>query len=113
MGDEELRKIRVRMRAKELLRESSLPPNMAEREKILELRKKEELKKAKEAAKKKPVKKQRPRSAHAHTVPDYDLLYKEFQKELSRRKMVTEATVLQPFELETERIRRTQEKIRR
>merc|ERR1712126_136361 len=29
--DEELRKIRVRMRAKELLRESSLPPNMAER----------------------------------------------------------------------------------
>ena len=34
--EEELRKIRVRMRAKETLREASLPPNMVERERLLE-----------------------------------------------------------------------------
>ncbi|XP_005111756.3 protein FAM161A [Aplysia californica] len=106
MEDEELRKIRVRMRAKELLRESSLPPNMAAREKLKEQQKKEEARKAK----KNGMKKQRPRSAHV--VPDYDLLYREFQKELARRKTMREGTVVEPFELETARIRQSsQEKI--
>ncbi|KAI8784547.1 protein FAM161A [Biomphalaria glabrata] len=97
LEEEELRKIRVRMRAKELLHEAALPPSMAEREKLKEIEKQEKAKQIKMAAKKKSVR-------YAHNIPDYDALYKDFQKELSRRKATKEGTVVEPFNFETERV---------
>ena len=109
--EEELRKIRVRMRAKETLRESSLPPNMAERERYKEQKRIEDAKKVKKASA--STKKRRPKSAQ-HAVPDYDLLYREFHKELARRKTIKEGTVIQPFEIEPGRTRQSvQEKVKR
>ncbi|KAH9496128.1 hypothetical protein Btru_012128 [Bulinus truncatus] len=105
LEEEELRKIRVRMRAKELLHEASLPPSMAEREKLKEQEKQEMVKHAKLSNKKKQIR-------YAHSVPDYDALYKEFQKELSRRKAIKEGTVVEPFNLETERIHSHRERIK-
>ena len=109
--EEELRKIRIKMRSKELLREASLPPNMEAREKLKEQERKEKVKKARQATKVR----QRVKSAYrnAHVVPDYDMLYREFQKELARRKSAKEGTVVEPFELETDRIRSNRDKIKR
>lgn len=107
LEDEELRKIRIKMRSKELLRESSLPPNMAAREQLKEQERKEKARKAKSAQKQK----QRPRSAHA--VPDYDALYREFQKEMARSKVLKEGTAVEPFDLETNHLRSSRDRIRR
>ncbi|GFS04802.1 protein FAM161A-like [Elysia marginata] len=109
--EEELRKIRIKMRSKELLREASLPPNMEAREKLKEQERKEKARKAKQANKVR----QRVKSAYknAHVVPDYDMLYREFQKELARRKSAREGTVVEPFDLETDRIRSNRHKIRK
>ena len=109
--EEELRKIRIKMRSKELLREAALPPNMEAREKLKEQERKEKARKAKQATKMR----QRVKSAYknAHIVPDYDMLYREFQKELARRKSSREGTVVEPFNLETDRINSHKDKIRR
>ncbi|GFN83094.1 protein fam161a-like [Plakobranchus ocellatus] len=109
--EEELRKIRIKMRSKELLREASLPPNMEAREKLKEQERKEKLRKAKQAAKVR----QRVKSVYrnAHVVPDYDMLYREFQKELARRKSAREGTVVEPFDLETDKIRTSRDRIQR
>ncbi|BFZ06957.1 hypothetical protein BsWGS_09996 [Bradybaena similaris] len=106
LEEEELRKIRVRMRSKELLKESSLPPNMAARERLKELERKEKIKKAKLT-----TKKQRSRSSYG--VPDYDSLYKEFKKELERRRLIQTGTFVEPFILETEKINSNKDKIRK
>ncbi|RUS73601.1 hypothetical protein EGW08_018644 [Elysia chlorotica] len=109
--EEELRKIRIKMRSKELLREASLPPNMEAREKLKEQERKEKAKKARQVTKTR----QRVKSSYrnAHVVPDYDMLYREFQKELARRKSAREGTVVEPFDLETNRIRSNRDKIKR
>ncbi|CAL1529406.1 unnamed protein product [Lymnaea stagnalis] len=107
LEEEELRKIRVKMRSKELLYEASLPPSMAAREKLKEQERKEKAHQAKLSAKKKH------RSKNMHIVPDYDALYSEFQKGLARRKSMKEGTITEPFDLETERIRSSHDKIRR
>lgn len=106
MEEEELRKIRVRMRSKELLRESSLPPNMAARERLKELERKEKIKKAKLTTKKQ-------RSRSIYSVPDYDSLYKEFKKELERRRLIQTGTLVEPFILETDKINSNKDKIRK
>ncbi|XP_059157241.1 protein FAM161A-like [Physella acuta] len=104
MAEEELRKIRVKMRSKELLNEASLPPNMAAREKLKEQARVEKARQAKLAKKKQ-------RLRRSHSVPNYDLLYNEFQNELSKRKSVREGTVIKPFDLKTELIQSNRERI--
>ena len=98
MEEEEYRKIRIKMRAEELMHKAALPPNMSARERLKEqkereLKLKNKKKRANSAA--------RPRINH--DVPNYDALYRQFQKELQRRKGMKEATISQPFRLETER----------
>ncbi|KAK3094026.1 hypothetical protein FSP39_023139 [Pinctada imbricata] len=101
--EEEYRKIRIKLRAEELLRKSSLPENMEARERAKELYSKEKSMKSK--------KKGRSKTKINHEVPDYDELYRHFQKELLRRKQERESTVVQPFNLNTEKISSRKEKI--
>lgn len=106
LEEEELRKIRIKMRSRELIHESSLPPSMAEREKLKEQERKEKARLAKLK-----IKKSRPRNAH--DIPNYDALYNEFKKELARRRAIREGTVTEPFHLMTKHIPSNKDKIRK
>ncbi|KAK3595558.1 hypothetical protein CHS0354_021669 [Potamilus streckersoni] len=103
LEEEEYRQIRVKMRAEELLRSASLPPNMAARQNAIEQKLKEKAMKGK--------KKSRHRPKINGEVPDYDALYRQFQKELMRRKHEKEATVTEPFNLYTNRIPSKKDKV--
>ncbi|KAL3873134.1 hypothetical protein ACJMK2_036288 [Sinanodonta woodiana] len=103
LEEEEYRQIRVKMRAEELLRSASLPPNMAARQNATEQKLKEKAMKGK--------KKSRHRPKVNNNVPDYDALYRQFQKELMRRKHEKEATVTEPFNLYTNRIPSKKDKV--
>jgi protein FAM161A len=102
LEEEEYRKIRMRMRAKELLRSSSLPPTMKmkgkeyteghERRRIFEER-------AKRAG---FTVEHRFRPRINSTIPDFDKQYDRFMRELSQRKQMHESTtVCRPFNLRT------------
>lgn len=103
LEEEEYRKIRMKMRSEDLLKSASLPPNMAAMEKAKEL-------KAKEKSIKKK-KKHYSKTKVNHEVPDYDDLYLQFQKELARRKNERDGTVVKPFNLQTNNLRSSREKI--
>ncbi|NWQ77719.1 F161A protein, partial [Columbina picui] len=89
--DELYREIRIRMRAEELLRNSSLPSsrlaltntNKKKRHKCIE---------PKETAKKPKIK---------ASVPDFQQLHQKFQKLLLQQKQVKHLTVCEPFDLRT------------
>ena len=100
LEEEEYRKIRIKMRAEEMLRSSSLPPNMNAREQIKEQKEREQKMKNKRKGK---GTKSATRPRINHEVPNYDALYRQFQQELHRRKGMKESTVAQPFRLETGR----------
>lgn len=91
--EEEYRKIRIKLRAEELYRKARLPENMEMRQKIKEMNNKG----------KKVKSKRKSASSHKvkHEVPDYEELYRHFQKELLRRKQEREGTVVKPFKLST------------
>lgn len=100
MEEEEYRKIRIKMRAQELYRSASLPPNMNAREQMKEQKEREQKMKNKRKGK---GSKTAARLRINHEVPNYDALYRQFQQELQRRKGMRESTIAQPFRLETER----------
>ena len=102
--EEELyRKIRIQMRAEELLRSSSLPPNMSARSYNGKYRSKTFT----------DVKRKScclPTQPKFHptineVVPDFEELHRHFLKEMGQRKMAREATVCKPFKLRTEQSR--------
>lgn len=95
LEDEEYRKIRIKMRAEEMLQASSLPPSMIVQKKV---REKKELVKAKREEK-------GSQTRRIYKVPNYDFLYQNFQKELAQRRKEREGTVVKPFTLETEKLR--------
>jgi len=103
--EEEYRKIRIKMRSKVLLKTANLPPSMEARKQIETERRKERSIKGKKKNNYKPK--------VNHEVPDYDELYRHFQKELARRKREREATVMQPFQLQSTQTRSTKDKILR
>jgi len=102
LEEEEYRNIRKRMRAKELLRSSSLPPSMRLKGKEYTAgrqRHQQYEKRAKEAGLTNEHKFQ-PRINRA--MPDFDEQYERFMQEMSQRKNVQrEATVCKPFNLRT------------
>ncbi|XP_060572223.1 protein FAM161B-like [Ruditapes philippinarum] len=100
MEEEEYRKIRIKMRAEEMLRSASLPPNMNAREQIKEQKEREQKMKNKRKGR---GMKTATRLRINHEVPNYDALYRQFQQELNRRKGMKESTVAEPFRLETGR----------
>jgi len=102
LEEEEYRNIRKRMRAKELLRSSSLPRSMKLKGKDYTYgrqRHEQYEKRAKQAGLTNEHKFQ-PRINR--TLPDFDEQYERFMKEMSERKhMQREATVCKPFNLRT------------
>ncbi|KFM09690.1 Protein FAM161A, partial [Aptenodytes forsteri] len=92
LKEEELyREIRIRMRAEELLRNSS-PPNSRLALKDTSKRKKHKCVEPKETEHKPRIK---------SNVPDFELLHQKFQKRLLQQKQVKHLTVCEPFDLRT------------
>ncbi|XP_051470554.1 protein FAM161A isoform X2 [Apus apus] len=92
LKEEELyREIRIRMRAEEMLRNSSLPnsrlalkdSNKKEKHNCIEPKEREHKPKIKS------------------NVPDFDLLHQKFQEQLLQQKQVKHLTVCEPFDLRT------------
>ncbi|XP_033640265.1 protein FAM161B-like [Asterias rubens] len=112
LEEEEYRKIRIKMRSEEMLRQSALPPNM-------QLRGKEYT----DGKMRLKLYKNREKKAFMTTehkfrpqvngdVPDYDQLYRQFQSDVQMKKREKEPTVVQPFNLRTSRIPAKIDKIR-
>ncbi|XP_064565865.1 protein FAM161A isoform X2 [Zonotrichia leucophrys gambelii] len=100
--EEELcREIRIRMRAEELLRNSSVPNSR------LALKGTNKKKKHRSTEPKQMEHKVRIKSS----VPDFDLLHEKFQKRLLRQKKVKPLTVCEPFDLCTSYIPSKKDKI--
>ncbi|XP_009639833.1 protein FAM161A isoform X1 [Egretta garzetta] len=92
LKEEELyREIRIRMRAEELLRNSSLP-NSRLALKATNKKKKHKCIEPKETEHKPRIK---------SNVPDFELLHQKFQKRLLQQKKVKHLTVCEPFDLRT------------
>ncbi|NXC09841.1 F161A protein, partial [Orthonyx spaldingii] len=92
LKQEELyREIRIRMRAEELLRNSSVPNSR------LALKETHKKKKHKSTERKQMEQKPRIKSS----VPDFELLHEKFQKHLLQQKKVKHLTVCEPFNLRT------------
>ncbi|XP_038072845.1 protein FAM161B-like [Patiria miniata] len=111
LEEEEYRKIRIKMRAEEMLMQSSLPQNMQHRGKEYT-----------DGKMRRNLYKKREKMAFLTTehkfqpqvngeVPDYDELYRQFQQEVQRKKQEKEPTVVQPFNLRTSRIPSKMDKI--
>lgn len=101
LEEEEYRKIRKKMRAKELLRSSSLPPTMKRKGKDYtdgHQRRQQYEERAKQAGLTNEHKFQ-PRINR--TMPNYDEQYERFMQEMSQRKEMRDATVCKPFNLRT------------
>ncbi|NXL74525.1 F161A protein, partial [Leptocoma aspasia] len=100
--EEELcREIRIRMRAEELLRNSSVPNSR------LALKETNKKKKHKSTEPKRTEHKLKTKSS----IPDFELLYEKFQKRLLRQKKVKPLTVCEPFDLCTSYIPSKKDKI--
>ncbi|NXJ92333.1 F161A protein, partial [Corythaixoides concolor] len=92
LKEEELyREIRIRMRAEELLRNSSLPTSRLAL-KDTNKKKKHKCVEPKETEHKPKIK---------SNVPDFELLHQKFQKRLLQQKQVKHLTVCEPFHLRT------------
>ncbi|NWT77794.1 F161A protein, partial [Lanius ludovicianus] len=95
LKEEELyREIRIRMRAEELLRNSSVPNSR------LALKETNKMKKHKSIEPKRTEQKPKIKSS----IPDFELLHKKFQKRLVQQKKVKHLTVCEPFDLRTSSI---------
>ncbi|KAM6279286.1 protein FAM161A isoform 2-T2 [Porphyrio hochstetteri] len=95
LKEEELyREIRIRMRAEELLRNSSLPNSRLALTNVQKKKKHKcpEPKEAEHTLRIKP------------NVPDFELLHQKFQKQLLHRKQTRHLTVCEPFNLRTPHI---------
>ncbi|XP_062345414.1 protein FAM161A [Cinclus cinclus] len=90
------REIRIRMRAEELLRNSSVPNS---RLALKEANEKKKHKSTEHKPKIKPI------------IPDFDLLHEKFQKRLLQQKRVKPLTVCEPFHLFTSYIPSNKDKI--
>ena len=111
LEEEEYRKIRIRMRAEDMLRSSALPGNMQARGKEYtdgKLRQKLQKSREKKAFLTEEHKFHPKVKGH---VPDYDELYRKFQTEVYKKKQSKEPTVVQPFNLRTARIPSKKDKI--
>ncbi|NWW06491.1 F161A protein, partial [Oreocharis arfaki] len=92
LKEEELyREIRIRMRAEELLRNSSVPNSR------LALKETNKKKKHKSTEPKQKEQKSKVKSS----VPDFELLHEKFQKRLLQQKKAKHLTVCEPFDLRT------------
>ncbi|KAI6071630.1 Protein FAM161A [Aix galericulata] len=104
LQEEELyREIRIRMRAEELLRNSSLPTSRLAL-KNTNKKKKHKCTEPKETEHKPKIK---------PDIPNFERLHQKFQKRLLQKKQVKHLTVCEPFDLRTPHIPSNKEKILR
>ncbi|XP_033120988.1 protein FAM161A-like [Anneissia japonica] len=109
--EEEYRKIRIKMRAEELLRQSALPPNMQVKGKEYtdgKMRQKMYKKREKNAF---ITSEHKFRPNINGDVPDYEELHWKFKMKLDKEKQVKEPTVVEPFNLRTARIPSKKDKV--
>jgi len=101
LEEEEYRKIKKRMRAKELLRSSSLPPTMKLKGKnYIDGRQRHQ--QYEERAKRAGLTNEHKFQPRINqTMPDFDDQYERFMQEMSQRKQMQDATVCKPFNLRT------------
>ncbi|XP_039914543.1 protein FAM161A isoform X1 [Hirundo rustica] len=99
--EELYREIRIRMRAEELLRNSSVP-NSRLASKGTNKKKKHKSTEPKQSEHKSKIK---------SSVPDFELLHEKFQKRLLQQKKVKHLTVCEPFDLWTSYIPSKKDKI--
>ncbi len=107
--EEEYRRIRVKMRAEELLANSKLPGSMRSRKYT-----DGELRRRRLEDKQSRAFMTRDHRFHPRInpkVPDYDQLFTDFQKELARRKKANRTTTVEPFYLRTELIPSRKEQV--
>ena len=109
--EEEYRKIRVQMRAEELLQTSSLPPNMTAKGKEYTDGKSRQKLYAKRAKKAGITSEHKFRPRINEDLPDFEEKHRQLQMELSKTKRTKEATVCKPFNLRTERIASKKHKV--
>ncbi len=104
LEEEEYRKIRVQMRAEDMLRKSQLPATMASRRKDYfdeNHHQKQRTDKGKRSRFHNEFKFQPKVNDY---VPDFDELHRDFHKDMARRKSAKEATVCKPFKLRTAQV---------
>ncbi|CAH1792580.1 unnamed protein product [Owenia fusiformis] len=109
--EEEYRKIRVKMRAEEMLRASKLPPNMEARSKEItvgKLRKKLYAERAKKAH---MTTEHKFRPKINPDIPDFEEQHRRMQYDIAYQKQQKEATVCKPFKLRTSQIPSKKDKI--
>jgi len=100
--EEEYRKIRMKMRAKELLRSSSLPPTMKLKGKEYTDGRQRQKLYAERAKKAGITVEHKFRPKINRTVPDFDKIYDNFMRDLAQtKKYLHEPTVCKPFNLRT------------
>ncbi|XP_064621231.1 protein FAM161A-like [Lineus longissimus] len=109
--EEEYRKIRIKMRAQELQRASSLPPNMAARGSDYVAGKFKFKQTGDKAAKYGIEKEPKFQPKIKEKVPDFERIHRKLQKEMINQKDRKEATVCKPFNLRTSSIERNVDKV--
>ena len=100
---EEYRKIKIKLRAQEMLAQSSLPSNMKTRSGTAKyFRSGEKTKRVKEELRKRKKKCFQPEITDS--IPDFEELHRKLERELSERKTVNNRTICEPFNLQTGKI---------
>ena len=101
MEEEEYRQIRMQMRSEDLLRSSSLPPNMTAKGKDYTAGKSRERMYADRARRAGLTVEHKFRPTINGTVPEFDDIHRQFQSEMRNTKQTRQATVCRPFKLRT------------
>lgn len=109
--DEEYRRIRIQMRAEELLHASSLPPNMKARGEEYTMGKQRSRQRAERAYEAGILIEPEFKPRVNNSIPDFEELHKQFQKQMCKNKFSREATVCKPFNLRTSSIASSKTKI--
>ena len=109
--EEEYRRIRVQMRAEELLHSATLPPSMAARGKGYTEGKSRQRMYAERAKKAGFTSEHKFKPRIKGTIPDFEEMHRKLQTEMSQRKGSQEATVCKPFKLQTGKVSAKRHKI--
>ena len=110
--EEEYRKIKIKLRAEEMLAESSLPGNMKTRVNSKHYPVGKKTKRVKEDLKRRKDKNCFKPQIH-HNIPNFEELQRKFERELTQRKnLAATPTVCEPFDLHTARVASRRSKFR-
>jgi len=107
--EEEYRKIKIKLRAEEMLASSSLPMNMKVRGSMKHYPARDKTKRVKEELKKRSC---TFKPKIHHDIPDFEILQKKFEHKLEEKKQFAAPTICEPFNLKTADITSRRSKFR-